>query len=60
MTDLEAWNAPLVTSRDPETGAHVDHPSYVINKGRAGRKDGGRQAGRQDWAPAGGLQLLTA
>lgn len=34
--DLEAWNAPLVTSRDPSTGAHIDHPSYVSNKGRAG------------------------
>lgn len=31
-TDLHALNAPLVTSRDPQTGEHVDHPSYVVNK----------------------------
>lgn len=34
-TDLHALNAPIVTSRDPNTGAHVDHPSYVVNKGGA-------------------------
>ncbi len=35
MADLEALNAPLVTSRDPATGQHVDHPSYTVNKGGA-------------------------
>lgn len=25
----------MVTSRDPATGKHVDHPSYVLNKGGA-------------------------
>jgi len=27
--------APLVASRDPLTGADVDHPSYLNNKGNA-------------------------
>ena len=33
--DLWALNAPLVTSRDSTTGAHRDHPSYLLNKGGA-------------------------
>ena len=30
-SDLRAVNAPLVTSRDPVTGAHHDHPSYLAH-----------------------------
>ncbi|GAB5036427.1 s-adenosyl-l-methionine-dependent methyltransferase [Nannochloropsis oceanica] len=33
--DLWALNAPLVTSRDSATGAHRDHPSYLLNRGGA-------------------------
>ncbi len=32
---LWALNAPLVTSRDAATGEHIDHPSYLVNKGGA-------------------------
>ncbi|EWM20594.1 Putative S-adenosyl-L-methionine-dependent methyltransferase MidA [Nannochloropsis gaditana] len=33
--DLRALNPPLVTSRDPATGQHRDHPSYLSHKGSA-------------------------